>query len=80
MSRIDYQKAPILLGRIKDLGETLSGVAWGIRADSLTTEDAQAYRDGGCDLLAFQLQGTSLGVVASEDSARVLCVNPCSAI
>ena len=62
--------------KVGELKETLSDVIWGVRAGALSSEDAQAYRDSGCDLLAFELQGTSLGAVYSEDSTRVLCVDP----
>ncbi len=62
--------------KVGELKETLSGLPWGVRSGALSSEDAQSYRDSGCDLLAFQLQGTALGAVYSEDSARVLCVDP----
>jgi hypothetical protein len=45
---------------------------WGVRVGSLTDEDAKAYSDGGCDLLAFPLQSTALGAVASDSIARIL--------
>ena len=61
--------------QIGDLKEPLDKVPWGVKADSLSTKDAEAYREGGCDLLAFELKGTSLGAVSSEDSARVLFVD-----
>jgi hypothetical protein len=62
--------------KVGELKETLSGSTWGVRTGALSSEDAQSYRDNGCDILAFQLRGTSLGAVYSEDSARVLCVDP----
>lgn len=45
---------------------------WGVRVGSLTDEDAKAHGDGGCDLLAFPLQSTALGAVASDSIARIL--------
>ncbi len=62
--------------KVAGLNEALSGLPWGVRATALSSQDAQAYRDSGCDLMAFQLHGTALGAVNSEDSARVLCVDP----
>lgn len=62
--------------KVSELKESFSDLPWGVRAGALSSQDAQAYRDSGCDLLAFQLQGTALGAVNSEDSARVLCVDP----
>ena len=62
--------------KVGELKETLADLTWGVRADALSSEDAQSYRDSGCDLLAFQLQGTALGAIYSEDSMRVLCVDP----
>jgi hypothetical protein len=59
--------------------DSLSKLSWGVLADSLSSSDAQAYRNNGCDLLAFRLPGTALGAVFSDDSARVLCVDPDSA-
>ena len=64
---------PAQIGALKD---SLSDVIWGVRTGSLSSEDAKAYLEGGCGLLAFQLKGTSIGAVASEDSARVLCIDP----
>jgi hypothetical protein len=45
---------------------------WGVRVGSLTDEDAKAYVVSGCDLLAFPLQSTTLGAVASDSIARIL--------
>ena len=45
---------------------------WGVRVGSLTGEDAKAYGDGGCDLLVFPLQSTSINAVASDTIARIL--------
>ena len=59
-----------------EIKEPLSDLSWGVLADSLSSGDAQAYRDNGCDLLAFRLPGTALGAVYSDDAARVLCVDP----
>ena len=53
-----------------------SGTPWGSRVSSLSEQEAQAYEEGGCDLLAFSLPGTSLAAVASEEMARILCVDP----
>ena len=64
---------PAEIGDIKD---TLSDAIWGVRTEALSSEDAKTYREGGCGLLAFQLEGTSIGAVSSEDSAKVLCIDP----
>jgi len=64
---------PAQIGELKD---ALSDVIWGVRTDSLSSEDAKAYLEDGCGLLAFQLKGTSIGAVASEDSAKVLVIDP----
>lgn len=53
----------------QSLGEA---TPWGVRVGSLTAEDTKAYGDGGCDLLAFPLQSTALGAVASDSIARIL--------
>lgn len=55
----------------QSLGEA---TPWGVRVSSLTDEDAKAYSDGGCDLLAFTLQSTTLGAVASDNIARILSI------
>ncbi len=57
-----------------ELKDAVSDTIWGIRTDSLSTEDAKAYEKEGSGVLAFQLEGTSMGAVASEDSAKVLCI------
>ncbi|MDE0825014.1 MAG: hypothetical protein OSB07_13735 [Dehalococcoidia bacterium] len=58
-----------------DLKEALSNAIWGIRTDSLSTEDAKAYEEAGSGVLAFQLKGTSIGAVSSEDAAKILCID-----
>ena len=58
-----------------DLKDTLSDVIWGIRTDSLSTDDAKAFEEAGSGVLAFQLKGTSIGAVSSEDAAKVLCID-----
>jgi hypothetical protein len=62
---------PAQVGELKD---TLSDSIWGIRTDALSTDDARAYEKGGSGVLAFQLKGTSMGAVSSEESAMVLCI------
>ena len=62
--------------QIAGLKDSLSDVIWGVRTDSLSSDDAKAYQGEGCGLLAFQLKGTSIGAVSSEDSAKVLCIDP----
>jgi len=62
--------------QIAELKDSLSDVIWGVRTDSLSSDDAKAYQEEGCGLLAFQIKGTSIGAVSSEDSARVLCIDP----
>ena len=64
---------PDQIGGLKD---ALGDVIWGVRTGSLSSEDAKAYLEDGCGILAFQLKGTSIGAVASDDSARVLCIDP----
>lgn len=56
----------------QSLGEA---TPWGVRVGSLTDEDAKAYGEGGCDLLAFPLQNTALGAVASDSIARILVLD-----
>ncbi len=61
---------------LKVLGQALASVPWGARLSSLNEEEARSYREGGCDLLAFPLLGTSVAAVATEELARILCVDP----
>lgn len=58
-----------------EIGEAASGTNWGVRADGLTSADAEAWREAGADLLVFSLSGTALGAVTSKDAARVLAVD-----
>ena len=58
-----------------ELAKTLgSELPWGVRASSMTQEQAQGYQESGCDLLAFALEGTSVAAVATDEIARILCV------
>ena len=59
----------------KDLGQALgSEIPWGVRLPALNEEDAQTLEEGGCDLVAFTLEGTAVTAVASEKMAKVLCI------
>jgi hypothetical protein len=59
---------------LKQLAESLT-MPSGPRVSSLSEEDSQAYQSGGADLLVFNLEGTAASALASEDIARILCVN-----
>ena len=61
---------------LKRLQKSLPSVPWGVRADVLTEEAAEGYQNQGCDLLAFTLQSTPVSALASDDMARVLCLEP----
>ena len=62
---------------LKSLGESLAGVPWGAYVAALSEEAAQAGRDGGADLVAFTLEGTTAAAIAGEDDlARILSVAP----
>jgi hypothetical protein len=58
------------------LAEPVSAKPWGARVSSLGEGEAQAYEDGGSDLLVFNLEGTAASALSSEEIARVLCVGP----
>ena len=53
-----------------------SKLPWGVRATSMTSEEVKAYQESGCDLLAFPLEGTPLAAVATDEIARILCIDP----
>ena len=58
-----------------DLAKELDGeMPWGARLPSLNEDQAQALEKGGCDLVAFSMQGTTVTAAASENMARLLCV------
>ena len=59
-------------GDLKKLEKSLPALPWGVHLPSLSEEDAQAYREQGCDLLAFSLAETSAAAVASDEVAMVL--------
>ncbi len=62
--------------KLKEVCEALGdGIPWGSPVTSLSEDDAAAYEKGGCDLLAFPLQGTSVAAVGSEEVARILRVD-----
>ncbi len=58
---------------LKELTES-SSAPWGPRVSGLGNEEAQAFQDAGADLLVFQMERTAAAALASEDVARVLCV------
>jgi len=60
--------------QVSELKDALSDSIWGVRTDSLSTEDAKAYEEAGSGVVAFELKGTALGAVSSEESAKVLCI------
>ena len=60
---------------VEDLAKALDGeTPWGARLPSLNEEQAQALEKSGCDLVAFSMQGTTVTAVASENMARLLCI------
>ena len=61
---------------VKQAGEGLKDKPWGARVTSLSQDEAQAYQDNGSDLLVFPLEGTSASALASEEVARILCIEP----
>ena len=62
---------------ISELAQPLdSKLPWGVRATSMTQEEAQAYQESGCDMLAFPLEGTPVAAVATDEIARILCIHP----
>ena len=61
---------------LKDLCQPLGdAVPWGARVLSLSEESSQSYKEAGCDILAFALQGTTVSAVGSDEIARVLCLD-----
>ena len=61
---------------LESLKDSLPAAPWGVLCESLTSDDAKAYEEAGCDLLAFGLEGTRASALSSEDLARVLCIEP----
>ena len=61
---------------LESLKDSLPTAPWGVLCDSLTADDANAYQEAGCDLLAFGLEGTRASALSSDDLARVLCIGP----
>jgi len=66
-------KGPSGLGELKS---ALPKVPWGVRTGGLSESEAQEYREQGCDLMAFPLQGTTAAALDSEEVGRVLCLEP----
>ena len=62
-------------GDLKKLEKSLPSLPWGVHLASLSEEDSQAYREQGCDLLAFSLEDTSAAAVSSDEAARILYTN-----
>jgi hypothetical protein len=58
---------------LKKLAESVK-IPWGARVSSLAEADARAYQDHGSDLLVFDLEGTAAAALASDNIARILCV------
>ena len=60
---------------VEDLVKALDGeTPWGALLPSLNEEQAQALEEKGCDLVAFSMEGTTVTAVASENMARLLCI------
>ena len=60
---------------VQELAKGLDGeMPWGTRLPSLNEEEAQALEEGGCDMVALSLQGATVAAAASENMARVLCI------
>ena len=61
---------------LKKLAGSLTARPWGARVSALGEGEAQIYEDGGSDLLVFNLEGTAASALASQEIARILCVDP----
>ena len=60
---------------VQELAKALDGdTPWGARLESLNEEEAQALEEGGCDMVALSMQGTTVEAAASENMARLLSV------
>lgn len=57
---------------LKKLKKSLPSMPWGVHVTSLSEEDSQAFREEGCDLLAFSLEETTAAAVATDEAARIL--------
>lgn len=60
---------------LKSFEDGLLEVPWGVQSNTLTEEGAKAYQEAGCDLVAFTLQDTAVSALASDDMARILCLD-----
>ena len=58
------------------LKDALSSTPWGVSSDSLTGDDVKAYKEAGCDVLVFRLEGTQASALSSDDLARILRIEP----
>ena len=57
---------------LKRLQKSLPSLPWGVHLESLSEEDSQAYREQGCDMLAFSMEETTAAAVATDEAARIL--------
>ena len=57
---------------LKKLQKSLPSLPWGVHLASLGEKDSQAYREQGCDLLAFSLEETTAAAVSTDEAARIL--------
>ena len=62
-------------GALKKMTASLKS-PWGAQVSSLSEAEAQAYQENGSDMLVFNLEGTAASALASENIARVLCIQP----
>jgi hypothetical protein len=64
---------------LQELKAVLPKTPWGVRTEGLNESAAQAFREQGCDLLAFPLEDTPAAAVEDLEEAevgRVLCLEP----
>ena len=61
-------------GGLDSLGDALPAAPWGVSCPSLTREDFDAYKEAGCDILAFGLEGARASALSSDELARTLLV------
>lgn len=66
---------PAALGELKS---ALPAAPWGVRIEGqgLTEVEAQEYREQGCEMMAFPLQGTVASALENEEVGRLLCLEP----
>lgn len=61
---------------LKAASDAMDGAVWGVRAATVTEEDAKSLKEAGVDYVVFEAAGTHAALLTDEELGRFLTIAP----